>query len=138
VGGLKETAPGESPPAVISTRPRRFSEADMAAYAALTHDFNPIHLDSAFAAQTSFGGMIAYGTLLLAPIWEAMEEALGRQALNGARAEVKFLRPIKVGSTPKIEGRLVETLSSDLQYEFTIRTEEGDPAATCTLTLPPG
>ena len=52
----------------------------VAAYAEVTQDFNPLHLDPAFAATTSFGGPIAHGTLNLALVWEAAAATFGASA----------------------------------------------------------
>ncbi len=69
---------------------RTFGEAEVAAYAALTADFNPIHLDAAFAADTPFGRPIVHGTLFLALAWELL-------AGDETAAEVRFRRPVFVG-----------------------------------------
>jgi len=46
--------------------PRTVTEADIAQFAQLSGDFNPIHLDEEFAAQTAFRQRIAHGLLGLA------------------------------------------------------------------------
>ena len=48
------------------TAARKLSEADVRAFAELTGDRNPIHLDRAFAAKTVFGEPVAHGILGLA------------------------------------------------------------------------
>lgn len=40
---------------------RRVTNADVRAFAELTGDLNPVHLDEAFARQTRFGRRIAHG-----------------------------------------------------------------------------
>ena len=42
---------------------RIVSEADIVAYAALSGDYNPVHLDSEYAAKTIFKERIAHGIL---------------------------------------------------------------------------
>ncbi|MFI5280608.1 MAG: MaoC/PaaZ C-terminal domain-containing protein [Gemmatimonadales bacterium] len=48
------------------TAARKVTEADVRAFAELTGDKNPIHLDRAFAAKTVFGEPVAHGILGLA------------------------------------------------------------------------
>ena len=45
------------------TPARTITEADIAAFAGLTGDYNPVHTDEEFAAATDFGGRIAHGPL---------------------------------------------------------------------------
>jgi 3-hydroxybutyryl-CoA dehydratase len=126
------------PPASIAVGTRRISGGDIDSYASLTSDYNPIHIDAQFAAQTRFGHPIAHGTLVLAPIWEALDALLGGRALEGTRAAAKFLRPVKVNSEVRIEGRLVDSSSREVSYEFTVRNEDGELAANVLVVLPWG
>ncbi|MGH2389792.1 MAG: MaoC family dehydratase, partial [Chloroflexota bacterium] len=48
------------------------------AYAEASGDHNPIHLDTAFAAGTRYGGTIAHGMLLLAYLSRLMSGRFGR------------------------------------------------------------
>ena len=53
------------PPAVGSTASlrRTFSDTDVAAYAELSGDRNPLHFDAALARRTVFGRLIVHGGL---------------------------------------------------------------------------
>ncbi|MBC7811469.1 MAG: MaoC family dehydratase [Burkholderiales bacterium] len=44
-----------------SSRTRRVTAADVAAFAQVSGDTNPVHLDPAYAAETQFGRCIAHG-----------------------------------------------------------------------------
>ena len=60
--------PGEKlPPHSI-----RITQAMIHAYAELSGDFNPIHVDPATAARTQFGGTIAHGCIPLEPIFQVV------------------------------------------------------------------
>ena len=122
-------------PPLLAVPARRISAADIDSYAALTGDYNPLHLDEEFAAQTRFGHPIVYGTLLLAPIWEALAREFGGMALEGARAAVEFKRPIKVGSLLHIEGALVESDSETLTYRFAVSDGHGGVAVNVNVIL---
>lgn len=49
----------------ITTKGRTITESDVVNFAGLSGDFNPLHVDSAFAAGTEFGQRIAHGALVL-------------------------------------------------------------------------
>ncbi|GHF55136.1 enoyl-CoA hydratase-related protein [Seohaeicola zhoushanensis] len=102
-----------------------------AAYATLSHDHNPLHLDPAFAAQTAFGAPIIHGSMAMALLLESVERSLGADA--AARLEIRFTAPVKVGETIVAGGERQEDGSHDLW----VRTEGGTVAVTGRLQ-PPG
>jgi acyl dehydratase len=122
-------------PASLAVPARRISAQDIQSYASLTGDYNPIHIDAQFAARGRFGHPIAYGTLLLAPIWEALEREFGGAVLEGARAAVAFKRPIKVGSVIYIQGLLLERDAGTATYGFTVSDDEGEVAVDVNIIL---
>ena len=67
------------------------------AYADLTQDFNPLHLDAEFAAGTAMGGVIAHGTLSINLVWQSITAALGDRALEHAELDIRFVKPVRVG-----------------------------------------
>jgi 3-hydroxybutyryl-CoA dehydratase len=75
-------------------------------YARASGDFNPIHVDPAFAASTPFGGTIAHGMLLLAYLSEMMTAAFGRGWLAGGRLKVRFKGVARPGDTLEVHGRV--------------------------------
>lgn len=50
---------------IIETPRRTIVDADIFAFAGLTSDFNPLHTDDVFAAESDFGGRIAHGPMLI-------------------------------------------------------------------------
>lgn len=76
---------------------RTFSEADIRAFAALSGDDNPLHLDPAYAANTRFGAPIAHGMLTASLISALIGTRLpGRGAIYLSQS-LRFERPVYPG-----------------------------------------
>jgi len=104
-------------------------------YAALTADFNPIHLDAEFAAMTPFGAPIIHGTLGLNLIVESIERTFGALPPEVA-IDVRFSRPVPVGTTVHAGGRLRDPETGT--YEVFVETQDGERAleGTCVIGTP--
>jgi acyl dehydratase len=97
---------------------RTFSEADVAAFAQLTHDDNPIHDDAAFAAAGRFGQPVVHGML-----YASMFGAIVGHRCPGAvylSQTLQFRKPVHLGDTLTAEievsrvgggGRLLDFLT---------------------------
>ena len=91
-------------------------------YAEASGDFNPIHIDEAFAAQTPLGGTIAHGMLVLAYVSEMMTEAFGENWLSGGKLSVRFKAPARPKDILTITGKI-----------DSIEHQEGIPCVNCGL-----
>lgn len=111
-----------------------FTQDEVAAYAALTCDFNPLHTDPEFAATTRFGAPIVFGTQVLGLVWASIEATFGAGALEGARASIRFLRPVQVGSGIIVRayvdgaGDEASQAGRGQSYRFTLTSQAGDLA----------
>ena len=76
------------------------------AYAHLTQDFNPIHLDPEFAARTPMGGVIAHGTMSIGLIWRALAQSLSPEDVLRVQLDVRFVKPVRLQDTLVGGGRL--------------------------------
>ncbi|ELI6433597.1 MaoC family dehydratase [Aeromonas salmonicida subsp. salmonicida] len=86
---------------------KRFGTAEVEAFAGLSEDFNPLHLDSAFAATTPFERPIVHG-MLLASLFSGL---LGQQ-LPGKGAvylgqSLSFKQPVFVGDEVTAEVEII-------------------------------
>lgn len=78
---------------------RTVTEADIAAFAALTGDMHPLHTDAVWAARSPFGQRIAHGMLLVSyAVGLAPFEPERVLALRAVRDAV-FKRPVAIGDT---------------------------------------
>lgn len=84
---------------------RTVTEADIAAFAAWSGDWNPLHTDEEFARRTPFRGRVAHG-LLIQSISTGLASRMGIfdgtiAALAGMRLE--FVLPVRAGDTVRLE-----------------------------------
>ncbi len=128
---FEEFAVGER----IVTAARTVTEADVVAFAGLSGDYNPIHTDAEFAAQTPFGRRIAHG-LLVTSIASGLAMQTGfiegtTLAFREIR-EWKFVKPVFIGDTvhvvitvqgtkpmPRLGGGAVD-------FKLEVRNQRGD------------
>lgn len=73
------------------------TDADLHAFAAVSGDDNPVHLDEAFAATTAFGGRVAHGMLGGAYISAVLGTKLPGPGAIYLSQSLKFRRPIRIG-----------------------------------------
>ena len=76
---------------------REVGAADIDAFAAVSGDHNPVHLDEAFAATTRFGGRIAHGMLSASYISALIASRLPGPGAVYLSQTLKFLRPVRIG-----------------------------------------
>ncbi len=96
-----------------TTSSRTITEADVAAFAALTGDFNRVHVDAEYAKGTIFGQRIAHGMLVAAFMAGLTSRSIPNQLMEGALFSVlenrlKFPKPTFIGDTIRVEIEVVE------------------------------
>jgi acyl dehydratase len=94
--------------APFTTPERLVTEADVLAFAELSGDHHPLHTDEAWAASGPFGERIAHGLLILSLASGLVPFDPARVlALRGVR-DVTFKRPVRLGDTIRLRGRVEE------------------------------
>lgn len=86
---------------------KTLTEADLALFCAISGDFDPIHVDEAYARATPFGGRIAHGILSMALLSTVSAMISRRARERGSRGtsvslgydRIRFLKPVFVGDT---------------------------------------
>jgi len=82
-----------------ATRVRTFTDADIARFAEVSGDRNPLHLDDAYAATTPFGERIAHGFLTASMISAVIGMELPGPGSIYLGQTLKFLAPVHIGDT---------------------------------------
>ncbi|HRY13922.1 MAG TPA: MaoC family dehydratase [Syntrophomonadaceae bacterium] len=75
------------------------TEYDVYSIAGVTGDFNPAHIDSEFASETSFGKRIAHGILSIGFISTVLGTQLPGPGSIYIHQSCDFKRPIFIGDT---------------------------------------
>ena len=92
-------------------RAHTFTQADVAAYAELTGDRNPLHFDDAFVAGTRFGRRIVHGGLTTGLFNAIVAEQLPGQGSVFLHQEWDYPAPVFVGDTVTAEVEVLEARS---------------------------
>lgn len=93
---------------------KTITQEQLNAYARVSGDQNPLHLDAGFAATTQFGGIVAHGMLTLAFISEMLTAKFEKSWLQTGALRVRFKGAAYVGDTVEAIGR-VDKEEPDLQ-----------------------
>jgi 3-hydroxybutyryl-CoA dehydratase len=80
-------------------RAHTVTEADILAFAAVSGDDNPLHLDEAYAAQTPFKGRIAHGLLAASYVSAVLGTQLPGPGAVYLSQSLRFRRPVRIGDT---------------------------------------
>lgn len=73
---------------------KRFTEAEVNAFAELSQDFNPIHLDAEYAAASPFGQQIVHGMLAASLFSGLLGKHLPGEGTIYLGQDLKFKKPI--------------------------------------------
>lgn len=78
---------------------KTIADEDVRAFAELTGDRNPVHLDDEYAAQTRFGRRIAHGMLGASLISAVLANELPGRGTVYLSQTLKFTAPVFLGDT---------------------------------------
>jgi acyl dehydratase len=95
----------------FETPRRTVTEADLAAFAGVSGDFNPLHTDAVFAADSIYGERIAHGALVLS-ITTGLRQRVG--LFDGTLMGLleirrwRFAAPVLIGDTIRVVCEITE------------------------------
>ena len=97
---------------------KTITEGDIELFARATGDFNPVHLDAAYAEKTMFKGRIAHGLLSVGFFSTILGNILPGHGTIYLSQEVKFLAPVRIGDTITAKVDLLELIPERNRARF--------------------
>lgn len=85
-----------------------FSESDVAVYAELSTDHNPLHMNEEFAARTRTGGRVLHGMISAGLISAIIGTRLPGPGCLWMAQEMRFLAPVRIGEAVHAAAEVIE------------------------------
>ena len=99
---------------------KTITDRDIQAFADVTGDHNPLHLDDEYAAKTRFGSRIAHGMLSASLISSVLANELPGAGSVYLGQTLKFVKPVFPGDT--VTARVTVTAIRDDKPIITLET----------------
>jgi acyl dehydratase len=127
---LEEFTPGET----IVTHRRTVTEADIVAFAGLTGDHNPVHMDEVAAQDGPYGGRILHGPFFIGLAFGLLS---GKDIIDGTAialrsVEWRFTGPVRPGDTVLLETTVTRVTPhaskpdrGDVHLDLVFRNQDG-------------
>jgi 3-hydroxybutyryl-CoA dehydratase len=113
---------------MAAERTRVISDALVRAYAELTEDFNPLHVDDEIANKSRFGGRIAHGMLSAGLVSAVLGMDMPGPGALWLTQSIKFTRPVMVGDTLTTRVEVIELMPAKRRARLatTCRNQKGE------------
>lgn len=104
----------------------RVTQADIDAFARISGDTNPVHLDAAYAAATPFKGIIAHGMLTAAYVSAVFGADMPGPGCIYVSQTLNFRGPVRPGDEVVTTVRIIDLLPAKRRARFDCRCSVGD------------
>ena len=107
---------------------KTITESDIELFARATGDYNPVHLDQAYAEKTSFKGRIAHGLFSVGLLSRILGNILPGHGTIYLSQEVKFLAPVRIGDTITAKVEVLELIpeKNRVKFKTTCTNQKGE------------
>jgi 3-hydroxybutyryl-CoA dehydratase len=99
------------------------SEDDIASFAEVSGDYNPVHMDEDYAAGTFFKSRIAHGMLTASFISTVLGTRLPGPGCIYLSQNLRFLAPVRIGDTVKALARVASLDMTRRRAQFSCHCE---------------
>lgn len=100
---------------------KTIAEHDVYAYAGITGDFNPVHINAVYAAGTMFNKRIVHGMLYAGFISTVLGTQLPGPGAIYVSQQLRFLKPVYIGDTITAEVEAAECDTEKNRVRFITR-----------------
>lgn len=108
---------------------RVLTQEDVRAFAELTGDDNPLHVDTEYARNTRFGKPIIHGVFLLGIVSKVLGRDFPGPGSIAVAISARFLRPVPVGSEITVEVKITEKVEQHQHVKVQIYVYFGNKIA---------
>ncbi|WP_298725605.1 MaoC family dehydratase [uncultured Ferrovibrio sp.] len=102
------------------------AESDIVAFAELSGDTNPVHLDEDFAAKSPFKGRIAHGMLGASLLSTVFGTKLPGPGCIYVSQDLRFKAPVRIGDTVVAKVTILEINQEKRRVKFACECRVGD------------
>jgi 3-hydroxybutyryl-CoA dehydratase len=96
------------PVGATASHSKTITETDIALFAAISGDFNPMHVNETYAKTTPYGRRIAHGIISVSLIAGLLGMKLPGAGTVHVSQSVDFKKPVFIGDTLTARGEVVE------------------------------
>ncbi len=99
------------------------TDQDVVDFARVSGDYNPLHMDEAYASTTQFKGRIAHGALSASYISAILGNDLPGPGAVFMELNLKFVRPVRIGDTVISTAEVIEMVERGYRVRLTVKGE---------------
>jgi len=103
---------------------QKIDDQQVRAFAEVSGDRNPIHLDEAVAAKSKFGRRIAHGAILFGIVSKVLGMDMPGMGTVYLGQTCNFKLPVFIGDTVKLEAKIIELLPKSIARISTVITKQ--------------
>src|SRR5512147_2281956 len=109
-----------------ASRTMTVTPGHVAGYAEMTGDYNPLHFEEAFAAQTKFGRLVAQGGITTGILHALVAMDMPGPGTVFLSQDWKFTAPVYIGDTVTAEAEVISVHPSKPVTQLRVRITRGD------------
>ena len=112
----------------VAEMAKTVTETDIALFAGVTGDFNPVHIDQVAAERSMFKGRIAHGMLSAGFISAVLGMKLPGTGSIYLSQSLRFTKPVRIGDTVTARVEVLEVIATKRRVRLatSCRNQQGE------------